>query len=75
MEVWRRPIWENMAVAEGAGALYSGYLQRTVSVSPKLMEWLGLEGRTLACCCMLLGYPAVKYQRTAPRKTGDIRFL
>lgn len=65
---------ENMAVAEGAGALYSGYLQRTVSVSPKLMEWLGLEGRTLACC-MLLGYPAVKYQRTAPRKTGDIRFL
>ena len=33
---------ENMAVAEGAGALYSGYLQRTVSVSPKLMEWLGL---------------------------------
>ena len=65
---------ENMAVAEGAGALYSGYLQRTVSVSPKLMEWLGLEDRTLACC-MLLGYPAVKYQRTAPRKTGDIRFL
>ena len=65
---------ENMAVAEGAGALYSGYLQRTVSVSLKLMEWLGLEGRTLACC-MLLGYPAVKYQRTAPRKTGDIRFL
>ena len=65
---------ENMAVAEGAGALYSGYLQRTVSVSPKLMEWLGLEGRMLACC-MPLGYPAVKYQRTAPRKTGDIRFL
>lgn len=65
---------ENMAVAEGAGVLYSGYLQRTVSMSPKLMEWLGLKGRTLACC-MLLGYPAVKYQRTAPRKTGDIRFL
>ena len=65
---------ENMAVAEGAGALYSGYLQRTVSVSPKLMESLGLEGRTLACC-MLLGYPPEKYQRTGPRKTGDIRFL
>lgn len=65
---------ENMAVAEGAGALYSGYLQRTIAVSPKLMEWLGLKDRTLACC-MLLGYPAVKYQRTAPRRNGDIRFL
>lgn len=65
---------ENMAVAEGAGALYSGYLLRTIAVNQKLLEWLGLEGRKLACC-MLLGYPAVKYRRTAPRRAGDIRFL
>lgn len=65
---------ENMAVAEEAGGLYSGYLQRTVAASPVLMDWLGLKGRMLACC-MLLGYPAVTYRRTAPRKKGDIRFL
>lgn len=65
---------ENMAVAEGAGALYSGYLQRTIAADPKLLDWLGLKGRTLACC-MLLGYPAVKYKRTAPRRAGDIRIL
>lgn len=65
---------ENMAVAEGAGVLYSGYLQRIISASPVLLDWLGLKGSTIACC-MLLGYPAITYQRTAPRKPGDIRFL
>lgn len=65
---------ENMAVAEGAGVLYSGYLQRTISASPRLMEWLGLKDRTLASC-MLVGYPAVTYERTAPRRKGDVRFL
>lgn len=65
---------ENMAVAEGAGALYSGYLQRIISASPVLLEWLGLKDRSIACC-MLLGYPAITYQRTAPRKPGSKRFL
>lgn len=65
---------ENMAVAEGAGVLYSGYLQRTIAASPALLKWLGLEGRALASC-MLVGYPAVSYKRTAPRRKGDVRFL
>lgn len=62
---------ENMAVAEGAGVLYSGYIQRIIEASPRLKEWLGFPGRALACC-MLIGYPAVTYQRTAPRKKADI---
>ena len=62
---------ETMAVAEGAGVLYSGYLQRIIESSPKLKEWLGIAERRLACC-MLVGYPAVTYRRTAPRKKADI---
>ena len=62
---------ENMAVAEGGGMLYSGYLQRIIAASPKLKEWLGI-GEKPVCCCMLLGYPAVSYERTAPRKKADI---
>ena len=62
---------ENMAVAEGAGALYSGYMMRVIENSPVLKKWLDIEGIPVSCC-MLLGYPAVHYQRTAPRKTGNI---
>lgn len=62
---------ENMAVAEGGGMLYSGYLQRIISASPKLKAWLGI-GEKPVCCCMLLGYPAVSYERTAPRKKADV---
>lgn len=62
---------ETMAVAEGAGVLYSGYLQRIIEASPALKEWLGISERHLTCC-MLIGYPAVTYRRTAPRKKADI---
>lgn len=62
---------ENMAAAKGAGVLYSGFLQRVINCSPILKEWLGIGDKQLVCC-MLLGYPNVKFQRTAPRKKADI---
>lgn len=62
---------ENMAVAEGAGVLYSGYMMRVINASPVLKEWLGIED-TPVSCCMLLGYPKVSYKRTAPRRKGNI---
>ena len=62
---------ENMAVAEGAGVLYSGYLARIIEACPVLKEWLGIPDTPLVCC-MLAGYPAVTYKRTAPRKEADI---
>lgn len=62
---------EHMAVAEGAGVLYSGYLQRIIEASPVLKEWLGIPDTAVACF-MLLGYPAVTYRRTAPKKIADV---
>lgn len=62
---------ENMAVAEGAGVLYSGYLLRIIQASETIKKWLDLEEENISCC-MLLGYPAVTYRRTAPRKQADI---
>lgn len=62
---------EQMAVASGAGALYSGYLQRIIAQSQELTRWLNLEGKQISCC-MLLGYPDVRYRRTAPRRKADI---
>lgn len=62
---------ENMAVAEGAGVLYDGYLQRVIEGCPELKEWLGISEIPIACC-MLMGHPAVTYRRTAPRKKANI---
>lgn len=64
---------ENMAVAEGAGALYSGYTMRVIESSPVLKEWLGITGIPVSCC-MLMGYPNVSYRRTAPRKKSEVEW-
>lgn len=62
---------EMMAAASGAGVLYSGFTAGILSAAPALREWLGL-GEKKPVCCMLLGYPAVTYRRTAPRRKADI---
>lgn len=63
---------ELMAQAQGVGVLYSGFLQRIILDTPKALEFLGFtEGKTLGTV-MLFGMPAVKYQRTVPRKMIDV---
>lgn len=62
---------EMMAAASGAGVLYSGFTAGVLSAAPVLREWMGL-GEKQVVCCMLLGYPAVTYRRTAPRRKADI---
>lgn len=62
---------ELMAVASGLGALYNGYLARIANENEALKDWLGIPGKTIKAC-MLLGYPNVKYERTAPRKEANI---
>ena len=60
-----------LSSAGGAGVLYSGYLMRSISASPRLLEWLSIGDKPIACC-MLAGYPAVSYRRTAPRRKADV---
>lgn len=62
---------ENMAVSEGLGVLFSGYMMRVISESPALRNWLEVGEKPIAGC-MLIGYPAVTYRRTAPRLEGNI---
>ncbi len=59
---------ELAAQARGAGVLHSGYLKRIVTASARLRSWLGLAVGDEVACCMLAGYPAVRYLRTPPRK-------
>ena len=72
---WNAPLaarsMELMAEAEGLGSLYSGFIQRGIFYSPEVQELLGITGEQVAVC-MLMGYPAVKYRRTVPRKKANV---
>lgn len=59
------------AVSLGMGVLYNGYLARIVEADGNVKKWLGIDGKTVKAC-MLLGYPARRYLRTAPRKKAQV---
>lgn len=61
---------EMMAVAKGLGALFNGFVVQAIAHSPEAQKWLGI-GKKQVAASLLLGYPAVTYKRTAPRKIGD----
>lgn len=61
---------ELAALAQGLGMLYNGYLVRAVKLSDEAQQWLQTDGKPVVVA-MLLGYPDVQYQRTAPRKKAD----
>jgi len=62
---------ELMAVSQGLGILYNGYLCRVSEHNQALKAWLGIEDTTIHAC-MLLGYPDVTYKRTAPRDQATV---
>lgn len=66
---------ELMTDALGLGTYFSGFLERAVSINPKIRELLQIqEGKQLAAC-MLIGYPRVTYKRTVPRKNVKVTRL
>lgn len=61
---------EMVAASLGLGMLYNGYLCRAAEELPAAKTFLEVEDKPLQLC-MLLGYPAVTFPRTAPRLPGD----
>ncbi|MBO8462491.1 MAG: nitroreductase family protein [Firmicutes bacterium] len=59
---------ELMVNALGLGTYFSGFLEKALSVNPKIGELLKVEEGEEVAACMLIGYPKVKYKRTVPRK-------
>jgi nitroreductase/NAD-dependent dihydropyrimidine dehydrogenase PreA subunit len=64
---------ELAAIAQGLGILYNGFLVYAAKGNSEARKWLDTEDTPVAVC-MLVGYPRVTYQRTAPRKTADVRW-
>ena len=65
---------ELMAASMGLGVLFNGYLTRITEMLPQAKAFLQAEDKPIAIC-MLIGYPAVRYERTAPRKQPDVTIL
>lgn len=59
---------ELMAESLGLGVLYSGFFCACTRLSRKLRKLIGLPKGKKVVTCMVMGYPAVKYQRIVPRK-------
>jgi len=63
---------ELMTNALGLGTLFCGFLVRAAQNNKKIMDFLGVKEGKKIVTCMVIGYPDVKYFRTAPRKEADI---
>ena len=66
---------ELMAESLGLGVLYSGFFVVCTRLSRKLKKLLQLEKGQEIVTCMIIGYPAVKYQRIVPRNDAKIKTI
>lgn len=63
---------ELMTNALGLGTFFSGFFIKAAEGNKQIMDFLGLNESQHIVNCMVLGYPSVKYQRTAPRKDAVV---
>lgn len=65
---------ELVAIAQGLGMLYVGFFVMVANHSKKIRQMLGLEGKQKIVTCLAVGYPAVHYKRTVPRKKVQVQW-
>jgi nitroreductase/NAD-dependent dihydropyrimidine dehydrogenase PreA subunit len=63
---------ELMTNALGLGTFFSGFFVRAAQNNPELQQLLEIKEGHQISLCMIIGYPAVTYYRTVPRKEADI---
>ena len=66
---------EFVAEANGLGVLYSGFFTMVVNHSRRLRTALHIPKGKKAVTTLVLGYPKIRYQRSAQRDTADIRYM
>lgn len=56
----------------GLGTFFSGFFVMAAQKDKKIGDFLGVKEGKQIVTCMIIGYPKVKYLRTAPRKEAEI---
>lgn len=64
-----------MAESYGLGVLFSGYFSDVANNSLKLKKLLSLKHRDHILTTLVIGYPDVKYRRTAQKEAASVRYL
>lgn len=62
-----------MAEANGLGVLFSGFFTMCANNSRKIRKLLGMKRGEKAVTTLVMGYPAVRYHRTAKREAARVR--
>jgi len=65
---------ELMAEALGLGTVYVGLFARPASQNAAIRRSLGLAEKENIAVCLALGYPAVAYLRSAPKKPAKVEW-
>ena len=66
---------ELMAAAMGLGVCYNGFFVFAAEKDPGIREKLGCNQREQIAATFTVGYPAISYQRTAPRRDLRVKWL
>ena len=65
---------ELMVQSLGLGVFYSGFFTMITRFSGRIRRRLGIRRGEKAVTTLVLGYPAVTYQRTAQRETAEVSY-
>lgn len=66
---------EFMAEANGLGVLYSGFFTTAANISGKIKKALKIPKGKHTAMTLVLGYPDVKFLRTAQREKLDVKYM
>ena len=61
-----------MAEANGLGVLFSGFFTMSLKMSGKIRKIIGISKKLKPVTTLVIGYPAVKYHRTAHRNPANV---
>lgn len=66
---------EFVAEANGLGVLFSGFFTMAANASPKIRKAMKVPKGKRVAMTLVLGYPDVKFFRSAQRKKADVRYM
>lgn len=66
---------EFVAEAYGLGVLYSGFFTMAANHSRQIKKQLDLPKGQKLVTALVMGYPKVQYQRSAPREKSNIKYM
>lgn len=66
---------ELMTDALGLGTFFSGFLVHAAQDNKTILDLLGIKDGKQIISCLVIGYPDVKYRRTAPRKEAKVNWI